>query len=150
MGILGTFLKGRIDKMRSKTITQCHPDLRKHGESCAKMLGNFSIEVENTLIKYGSKIIGNQLPQKRIADMAINLMVSLAIVSRTTYILNAEHADEEMKKYVKDLANIALRNRRHGFMAAYREAGSNLDREIVRVTKKIEDYEGYGFDITDH
>ncbi|MCY4643343.1 MAG: acyl-CoA dehydrogenase family protein [Bacteriovoracales bacterium] len=150
VGILTHFVKRRIDKMMSKTLSQCHPKMEEHGANWSKMLSAFSIDVENTLMKYGKNIIGNELPQKRIADMAIALYSILSVLSRTTSILNRKDVDEEKKRYMVDLADIACRQERHRFMAANREMDSNLDKQIKRVTAKCEEYGGHGFDILDY
>ena len=146
-GILTTFAKGRIDKMMAKTISRCHPELSEHGSNLSKMLSSFATEVENILFKYSTKIIGNQLPQKRVADMSIALMVMICVLSRSTAFLNSDEASDEVKAYIKDLTDVAMRDQRHCFMAAYRETSSNLDRQIKRITKSVEGHEGYGLDI---
>ena len=145
VGILTSFAKGRFDKMRSKTFSHCHPRIEKHGENLSNMISQFAIEVENTLMKYTTNIIGNELPQKRIADMVVPLFASLCIISRTTFILNKEDVEEGVKDYITDLTDIACGDLRHSFMKAYKE--NNLDKQIQRVTKKAEGYQGPGFDI---
>lgn len=149
VGVLTNFAKARFGKMMSKTLTKCHPDLDEWAGRWSSMLSDFSIQVENTLMKYGKNIIGNELPQKRIADMAISLYVSLTVLSRTTYILNKEGVDEAEKQYIKDLTQIALTDLRHEFMAAYKEMGNNNDKTIKRLTESVADRDGYGMDISD-
>ena len=147
VGILTNFAKGRFDKMRSKTFSHCHPRIEKHGENLSNMISQFAIEVENTLMKYTTRIIGNELPQKRIADMAIPLFTFLCMISRTTFILNNENVGEEEKDYITDLTDIGCKELHHSFMKAYGETSSNLDKQIQRVTKKVEADQGLGFDI---
>ena len=146
-GILTTFAKGRIDKMMAKTLSRCHSDLSEHSSNMSKMLSSFATEVENILFKYSTNIIGNELPQKRVADMAISLMAMVCLLSRTTSILDNSEVNEEMKAYVVDITDMAMRDQRHRFMAAYRETSSNLDRQIKRITERVEGYGGRGFDI---
>ncbi len=149
VGVLTNFAKSRFGKMMSKTLNQCHPDLEEYANRWAVMLSDFSIQVENTLMKYGKNIIGNELPQKRIAEMAISLFVSLTVLSRTTYILNKEGVDDKEKQYIKDLTRLALYDLRHDFMRAYKEIGSNNDKQIKRLTEAIAERDGYGMDIID-
>lgn len=149
VGVLTNFAKARFGKMMSKTLTQVHPDLEDYGNKWSSMLSDFSIQVENTLMKYGKNIIGNELPQKRIADMGISLFVALTVLSRTSYILNKDGVDDDMKNYVKDLTDIAFNNLRHDFMAAYKEVSHNNDKVIKRLTESVAERDGYGMDIVD-
>lgn len=149
VGVLTNFAKARFGKMMSKTLTKCHPDLEEHASNFSNMLSEFSIQVENTLMKYGKNIIGNELPQKRIADMCINLYVTLCVLSRTTYILQNEDIDDDMKSYIRDLTDIACYDLRHDFMKAYKEVSSNHDKQTKRVTEQLAKREGFGFDIID-
>ena len=150
MGILTHFAKGRLDKMMSKTLSQCHPAIEKHANNFSRMLRRFAIEVENTLIKYGSKIIGNELPQKRIADMTISLLTTICVISRTSYILHDQSIEETMKEHIQDLTDISCQRLHHSFMQAYKENSAKLDPQIARVTQRLEDYQCHRPDITDY
>src|SRR5690606_21001848 len=89
VGILTDFAKKRISKyIGSKTLTKVHPSLEKHGHDFVVSLKDFAIAVENTIMKYGKNIIGNELAQLRIANMSIELYAQLCVLSRTTAILN--------------------------------------------------------------
>ena len=97
------------------------------------MLGGFSIQVENTLMKYGKNIIENEFPQKRLANMTIQLYVMLAVISRTTAILNSEKVDEKKKEYCFDLAQHSLRRAKHEFVANLKEMTKNIDKVEKRL-----------------
>ena len=150
VGILSNFAKNRIGKMiTTRNLTSIHERLEKFSASFTAMLSDFSIKVEDTLIKYGKNIIGNELPQKRIADMTINLYVTLAVLSRTTSILNNESVDEKTKEYTYGLCEIACRDARQEFYENYKRMDKNLDK-IVKATSDLAcERDGYGIDIID-
>lgn len=104
LGVLSDFAVGRIQKiMSTSSLTKHHSSLSNEASILSSFLGDFGIVVENVLIKYGKNIIGNEYPQGRIADMAIHLYVMLALISRTTFILNKDGVSEDDKKYSQEL-----------------------------------------------
>ena len=98
LGVLTEFAKKRISKIvPSRSITKYHPDFEEEAGQFSSYLASFALEVENTLFKYGKKIVDHELPQKRLADMVIQLYVMVSLLSRTTRILEDESIDEKKK-----------------------------------------------------
>lgn len=150
LGTLSNFAKNRIGKIIStRTFTKIHEDFELEASKLGSMVGDFSIKVENTLMKYGKKIIGNELPQKRIAEMAIDLYVILAVLSRATMVLQQDEVDDAKKEYVKKLAKISFTKRRQRFKKNLKHMNFNSDKEIKSVSKQVCDYDGYGLDVVD-
>ena len=109
LGVLTNFAKSRVSKMiGQRSITKVHPELEEYAGHFNSMLGGFAIQVENALIKYGKKIIDHELPQKRLANMVIDLYVMIAVMSRTTSILNNDKVDKAKKEYVLSLSKISV------------------------------------------
>lgn len=149
VGILSDFAKKRIGKMiGSKTLTKVHPNLEIHSTHFSSMLNDFSIAVENTIMKLGKNIIGNELVQMRIANMVIELYVMLAVMSRTTSILNNSEVSASDKEYVSQLTEIICRDARQNFTRNYKRLSSSYDKVIPKVSKHVVEREGYGLDIT--
>lgn len=150
LGVLTDFAKSRISKlMVSRAITKAHSLLEEEANTFSSMLSGFSIQVENTLIKYGKTIIGNELPQGRLAEMAIELYVILAVISRTTSILEDDKIDQEKKDYVLGMTRIIFKESRGNFVKNLRAMTSNQDSIIKKVSGKVCDLGGYGLDIID-
>ncbi len=150
LGILTDFAKGRLSKMvPTLRLSGVHPELREWGNTFSSFLGAFAIQVENTLIKYGKDIVEHELPQKRLADMLIQLYVTLSVLSRTTTILEDKNIDEEKKEYCLQLARLALSRSRYLFIANYKQMNKNQDQTIQSVSEKMSSYGGYGLDIVD-
>ncbi|HLW57980.1 MAG TPA: acyl-CoA dehydrogenase family protein [Bacteriovoracaceae bacterium] len=150
VGILSDFAKKRISKyIGSKTLTKVHPDLEKHGHEFVTALKDFAIAVENTIIKYGKNIIGNELAQLRIANMSIELYAQICVLSRTTSILNNSSVSAEEKEYVKNLTDFICKNSRATFKTNLKLLSSSTDALIPKISKVVSKNEGFGFDIID-
>lgn len=150
LGVLTNFAKKRFSKvLPSRTLTKVHPSLESQSQLFTGMLSNFSIQVENTLIKYGKQIIDHELPQGRLANMAIDLYVMVALLSRTTSILNREDIPQEKKDYVLNLTKIAFEETRHHFIANYKGMTKNVDKSIKAASDHVAQSMGYGLDIID-
>lgn len=150
LGVFSKFARKRLSNMMgSKQLTKAHPEFKNDAEKFSSELGKFAICVEDALIKYGKKIIDNELPQGRLADMCMELYVQLAVMSRTTSILNNSKATEEHKDYVLKLSKLILRDSRKKFSKNQRAMAKNLDKTVVKVSEHVVKFGGYGLDIID-
>lgn len=150
LGVLTDFAKNRITKMMpTRSLSKAHPRLEEWTNEFSSMLGGFSIQVENTLMKYGKDIINNEYPQKRLADMTIQLYVMLAVISRTTSILEDDAIDEKKKEYCFNLAEHSLRRARHVFIASLKGMNKNMDKTEKKISDQVAENGGYGLDIID-
>lgn len=148
VGILSNFAKKRIEKLiAAKTISKIHDDLGEWAAKFSIMLSDFSIKVENLLIKYGKSIIGNELPQKKIADMVISLYVMLATLSRTSMFLEDPNISKEKKDQVLGLCHIVCKRQRRVYMENYKGMDGKFDEVIKKVAKGVCDEDGRSFDI---
>lgn len=150
LGVLSGFAKSRISKMiPSKTLTMHHADLEEQSTQFSDMLSAFSIQVENSLIKYGKKIIHHELIQGRLANMAISLYAMVAVISRTTAILNHEAMSQDKKSFALTMAKLACAESRHKFMVNYKAMGKNNDKDITKASEYVVEHDGYNLDILD-
>lgn len=151
VGVVGQFMRRRITQMIStKTLGHIHPDLEALNDNFSAMLQEFAIKVENTLFKLGKNIIGNEMPQMRLANCAIELYVQLAVLSRTTAILNSTKIPEGDKKYIKDLTHLVCTNSKQTFMKNVKRLFSSYDAHLPRVSDEVCKRDGIGFDIIDY
>ena len=150
LGVFSKFARKRLSNvLGSKHLTKAHPELKDQADKFSGCLGRFAIEVENALIKYGKKIVDNELPQGRLADMAINLYVMVAVISRTTAILNSSKASAEQKEYVLRLTKQICKNHRREFARNARSMGKNSDKTVQKISESVVKFGGYGLDIID-
>jgi len=150
VGLLTDFAKKRLSKyVGSKTLSKVHPRLETHGTHFVSMLKDFSIAVENTIMKFGKNIIGNELLQMRIANMSIELYVQLCVLSRTTSILERAEVSESDKEYVMLLTELVCRDSRQNFTKNYKRLNSSYDKLLPKISKAVSERKGFGFDIID-
>lgn len=150
VGVLTSFAKNRIGKMIStRTITGLHEDLEKYGANLSNLINEFSIKAENVLIKYGKNIIGNELPQKRLANMVIELYAMIAVLSRTSTILKDSKIDQKDKDYVKDMTDIFFKDSRQSFVRNSKRLSGTYDKTVPKVSEHVCDRDGFGLDILD-
>lgn len=151
LGVLTDFAKGRISKMfLTRSLTQVAEELEEESEEFSSMLSGFAIQVENTLIKYGKKIIDHELPQGRLANMAIQLYVMVAVLSRTTSILKSEKHTKENKEYCLNLAKHSIAKARKTFISNLKMMNKNSDKITTSLSDKVSQNGGYGLDIIDY
>ena len=150
LGVLTNFAKKRITKQfTTKTLTKCHPSLERHSQKFTHSLKDFSVAVENTIMKYGKDIIGNELAQLRIANMTIELYVQLCVLSRTTSILNNKDISESDKDYVTLMTESICRDSHQQFTKNHARLTSSYDRLTPKISKHVAERDGFGFDIID-
>lgn len=150
LGVLTNFAKKRITKQfTTKTLTKCHPTLERHSQKFTHSLKDFSVAVENTIMKYGKNIIGNELAQLRIANMTIELYVQLCVLSRTTSILNNKDISESDKDYVTLMTESICRDSHQNFTKNHARLTSSYDKLTPKISKHVAERDGFGFDIID-
>jgi acyl-CoA dehydrogenase family protein 9 len=152
VGVLTGFAKKRISKMMStRSLTSVHEELEPLAESFSSMLSGFAIQVENTLMKYGKEIIGNELPQGKIANMSIQLYVMVAVLSRGTSILNNKDIDQKEKDYCINLVKLSFEMARDEFVSNLKcmSGEKNKDKLTISISDSVCEKDGYGLDIID-
>lgn len=151
VGVLTDFAKSRFSKMMvTRALTKAHASLEEEANYFSGMLSGFAIQVENTLIKYGKNIIGNEYPQGRIANMTIELYVMLALLSRTTSILNNTEVEQAKKDYVIRLCKLSFYASRRRFISSLKGMTKNKDNMIKETSEMVVKNGGYGLEIIDY
>jgi acyl-CoA dehydrogenase family protein 9 len=150
LGVLTSFAKKRLSRfVGGNVLSDCHFKLAKEASKISEMVSQFSLEVENTLFQFREKIIDHELPLKRLANMVMEIYVSLAIVSRTTGILKNNNISSNEQDYCLDLAHVALKESYQSFRRNYLDMKKHMDERMEKLSKEITKNEGYGLDIID-
>jgi acyl-CoA dehydrogenase family member 9 len=150
LGVLTNFAKNRFSKIiGSARLTEQHEAFGLYAKKLSANVSSFSLAVEDTLLKYREKIVDHELPLKRISDMAIDLYVMIAVISRTSKILNDKSIPQDKKDYCLRLAKMSLKDRNSRFKKSLREMGNNQDLLIKQLSDDVVKCEGYGLDIID-
>jgi acyl-CoA dehydrogenase family protein 9 len=150
LGVFTKFARKRMSNMMgSKGLTKAHPELKEQAEKFSSYVGKFAIAVENSLIKYGKKIVDNEMPQGRLADMVIELYVMMAVISRTTSILNGTKATQDQKEYVLKMTKIICKESGRKIRRNLKAMDKNNDKGLAKISESVVKYGGYGLEIID-
>jgi acyl-CoA dehydrogenase family protein 9 len=133
--------------MGSQTLTKAHPELKEQADKFSSLLGKFAIAVEDTLIKYGKKIVDNEMPQGRLADMVIDLYVIVATISRTTAILNSTKATQDEKDHVLRLTKYICNDSGRKIRRNLKAMAKSNDKSVAKIAETVVKSGGYGLDI---
>lgn len=75
---------GRLSPMASADMEWLAPDLSKEGQIFSVYASRLAQATEAVLKRYGKKVVGQQLIQKRLADICSDLFVGLAVLARVS------------------------------------------------------------------
>ncbi|MEO8563736.1 MAG: acyl-CoA dehydrogenase family protein [bacterium] len=85
-GVIGSYVAGRAKRqVGHPTFTRVHPALAEEAESVAAIIRALGTAVDALLRKHGKAVIDRQLLQQRLANVAIDVFLSTAVLSRTTW-----------------------------------------------------------------
>ena len=86
LGAIGSYVAGRAKRQVSKpSFSHVHEALAEEAEAVASNIHDLALAVEALLLKHGKKVIEKQFLQLRLANAAIDIFVSVAVLSRTTW-----------------------------------------------------------------
>ncbi|HEX8849958.1 MAG TPA: acyl-CoA dehydrogenase family protein [Gemmatimonadaceae bacterium] len=86
LGAIGSYVAGRAKRqVTSPSFTRVHPALKEEAESVASIINDLGLAVEALLMKHGKTVIERQFLQLRLANAAIDVYMSVAVLSRTTW-----------------------------------------------------------------
>ena len=98
LGAIGSYVAGRAKRQVSKPeFTKVHPALEKEAGIIADLVHDFALTVEDTILRSGKKIIERQFQQERMANTAIDIFLSAAVLSRTTWEIERAGSEEAAK-----------------------------------------------------
>ena len=86
LGAIGSYVAGRAKRQITKpSFSKVHDALSAEAESVATMVHSLALAVEGMLLKHGKRVIDKQFLQLRLANAAIDIFTSVAVLSRTTW-----------------------------------------------------------------
>ncbi|MBL8998549.1 MAG: acyl-CoA dehydrogenase family protein [Gemmatimonadetes bacterium] len=94
LGAISSYLTGRVKRTLVKPdFTKVHPLLEDEAEMVAENIHSLALAVEKALIEHGKAIIDRQMLHERMANAAIDIYLSTAVLSRVTSALE-KHGEE--------------------------------------------------------
>jgi acyl-CoA dehydrogenase family protein 9 len=146
IGILSEYaarkFKGAVTPGR---LTQIAPELAPQGEIVARYARAANGAVETLLRKYGKDVIAKEYHQERLANVAIDLYGSLAVLSRATAAVRkrgSEKAAEEVR-----LAKAFVEGAKYRMVGHLKEMDKNRDAEQTAISETAYASLGYAFSL---
>src|SRR3954471_6170611 len=98
LGAIGSYVAGRAKRQITKPeFSKVHSALEKEAEKVADLVHDFALTVEDTILRSGKKIIERQFQQERMANVAIDIFLSVSVLSRTTWEIERAGSEEAAK-----------------------------------------------------
>jgi len=102
LGLLGGYARSRVKLRLGQTSTldiDLHDRLKKHKEYFEKHVAELGAATDRVVIRHREKIVDSQLMLERLADMAIDLFATAAVIARTQSLIDErgiENCDREI------------------------------------------------------
>ncbi|HKO15886.1 MAG TPA: acyl-CoA dehydrogenase family protein [Gemmatimonadaceae bacterium] len=119
IGAIGSYFAGRARRTIVKpSFTRVHPALEQEADQVARLVHGLAVAVEGAILQHGKGIIERQFLQERMANVAIDIFLATAVLSRTTW---------ELERLVNEAAAQAQLDCARIFVPmAYRRARRNI------------------------
>jgi acyl-CoA dehydrogenase family member 9 len=94
IGAISSYLTGRVKRtIKKNNFSKVHEALEDEADLVASNIHALSLAVEKALIEHGKGIIERQMLQERMANAAIDIYLSTAVLSRATSALQKHGVD---------------------------------------------------------
>jgi acyl-CoA dehydrogenase family protein 9 len=142
IGVIGSFISGRVkNKLVKPEFTKVHPALKDEAELVATVIHDLAQGVEKALIEHGKDVIERQFHQERLANAAIDIYLSTAVLSRATWAIRKAGS---VSKAAADLENarifipMAMRRARRAVRALERNQDERMTSLATRALESGE------------
>jgi acyl-CoA dehydrogenase family protein 9 len=130
LGAIGSFLGERVKRQVVKPVfSRAHPALKEEAEQIATVIHDLALAVEKLLIAHGKDVIEHQFQQERMANVAIDVYLATATLSRATWAVakagGAENAAADLDN-ARIFIPMAMRRARRNVRALERNQDARL------------------------
>jgi len=135
LGILSDYAASRVRRALPAKPSRVARELAAEGEAVAKYSAAAAGAVETLLRKYGKGVLAKEYHHERLANVAIDLYASTAVLSRVTSKiarLGAEKAAEEIR-----VAKLFTRAARHRIVGNLKSMDRNVDPEVTALSDGV-------------
>ena len=137
MGEISSYIAGRAKRaIRKPEFTKVHPTLSKEADRVATLIHSLALAVESALMKHGKKIMERQFIQERMADAAIGIYMSTAVLSRTTWEIERAGGVDAVKPEL-DCARLFLADRYRQVKRSIRRISRNQDERMKAIAERV-------------
>jgi acyl-CoA dehydrogenase family member 9 len=141
LGILSDYAARRIRRAVSGRLTKIAPELSAEGEAVSRYARAAGGAAETLLRKYGKDVIQMEYHQGRLANVAIDLYASLAVLSRASAAV-ARSGSEKAAGEVR-IAKAFIQGARHRMVGRLKDMES--DRDVSRTAISESAYQALGY-----
>jgi alkylation response protein AidB-like acyl-CoA dehydrogenase len=151
LGLLGGYARSRVKLRLGQTSTldiDLHDRLKKHKEYFEKHVAELGSATDRVVIRHREKIVDSQLMLERLADMAIDLFATAAVIARTQSLIDEqgiENSDREIALCDLFCIEAGRRFRENRSMLDSREEGVDDTRRGIAGFARA----GAGYFVTD-
>ena len=137
MGEISSYIAGRAKRaVKKPEFTKVHPALSKEADRVAILIHSLALAVESALMKHGKKIMERQFIQERMADAAIGIYMSTAVLSRTTWEIERAGGVDAVKPEL-DCARLFLADRYRQVKRSIRRISRNQDERMKAIAERV-------------
>jgi acyl-CoA dehydrogenase family protein 9 len=137
-GAISSYIADRVKRtVKKEKFEKVHPLLEDEADLVATNIHDLAMAVEKCLIEHGKEIIERQMLQERMANAAIDIYLSTAVLSRVTSAI-AKHGEagaEADLEAARIFIPMAMRRTRRAIRALDR----NQDERISKMAKRALD-----------
>jgi acyl-CoA dehydrogenase family protein 9 len=145
LGILSDYAARKIRGVVAPgKLTRISPELAAEGELVARYTRATGGAVETLLRKYGKDVIGKEYQQERLANVAIDLYASLAVLSRATAAVGASGAQKAADEV--RIAKAFVQGAKYRIVGQLKELDKNRDATQTAISQTAYSSLGYDFD----
>ncbi|MFL5569267.1 MAG: acyl-CoA dehydrogenase family protein [Gemmatimonadaceae bacterium] len=151
LGLLGGYATSRVRLRLGQTSTldiDLHERLRKHKDYFEKHVAELGGGTDRAILRHREKIVDSQLVLERLANMAIDLFATAAVIARTQSLIDERGADAcEREIALCDLFCVEAGRR----FRANRNMLDNREEEVDETRRSVARAvrEGKGYFVTD-
>jgi alkylation response protein AidB-like acyl-CoA dehydrogenase len=147
LGLLGGYATSRVKLRLGQTSTldiELHERLKKHKEFFEKHVADLGGATDRVVIRHREKIVDSELMLERLADMAIDLFATAAVIARTQNLIDergVEQCNREIALCDLFCLEAGRRFRENRNLLDSRE--ENVDDGRRRIAGAVRDGKGY-------
>jgi acyl-CoA dehydrogenase family protein 9 len=130
LGAIGSYIGGRVKRQLAQPeMSRVHAALKDEADMVAKAVHDLALAVEKLLIEHGKDVIERQFHQERLANVAIDLFLSTATLSRATWAIGKAGGPDKAAADIDNariFISMAMRRTRRALRALARNQDARM------------------------
>jgi acyl-CoA dehydrogenase family protein 9 len=136
IGVIGSYVAGRVKRQLAKpSFTRVHAALADEADLVAGGIHDLALAVEDTLLRHGKDIIERQMEQERMANAAIDIYLSTAVLSRASWAIERAGGPDKATNDL-DCARIFIPAAMRRARRSTRALGRNQDERLKAIAER--------------